>query len=265
MIRIALIGYGGIAATVVETLPQMPGVELAAVLVRPGREQLARERLGDVPLVTSIETLLAEGPELVGECAGHEAVREFGLAILDAGSDLVIASIGALADQALYDRLTEAAARSGARLVLPAGAIGGMDALAAARFGRLDTVRYRSRKPPQAWTGTPAEAICDLATLTAPVVLYRGSARAAAEQYPKNANVAATVALAGLGFEATEVELVADPGVTGNIHEIEAAGDFGHFAITLSGRPSPANPKTSMLTALSMARALGQPGAVVVI
>ena len=141
-------------------------------------------------------------------------------------------------------------------MLLPAGAVGGIDAIAAMRLGGLSSVRYRSRKPPIAWRGTPAENIVDLGKLAAPTILYTGNARAAALNYPQNANVAAAVALAGLGFESTQVELVADPGAPGNVHEIEAEGAAGRFAITLQGKPSRTNPKTSALAALSVARAL---------
>ncbi len=144
--------------------------------------------------------------------------------------------------------------------MLPAGAIGGIDAIAAMRLGGLDAVRYRSRKPPAAWRGSPAEKVADLDKLTSRTVLYRGTAGEAALLYPQNANVAAAVALAGLGFDATEVELVADPEAPGNVHEIEAEGAAGRFAIQLQGKPSRTNPKTSALAALSVARALHQSG-----
>jgi aspartate dehydrogenase len=98
--------------------------------------------------------------------------------------------------------------------------------------------------------------VADLDKLSARTVLYRGTAGEAALLYPQNANVAAAVALAGLGFEATEVELVADPEAPGNVHEIEAEGAAGRFAIQLQGKPSRTNPKTSALAALSVARAL---------
>jgi aspartate dehydrogenase len=96
-------------------------------------------------------------------------------------------------------------------------------------------------------------------------VLYRGHAGEAALLYPQNANVAATVALAGVGFEKTEVELVADPEAPGNVHEIEVEGAAGRFTISLQGRPSRTNPKTSALTALSVARALLNLDATIVI
>ena len=139
---------------------------------------------------------------------------------------------------------------------MPAGAIGGIDAIAAMRVAGLTSVRYRSRKPPAAWRGSPAEKVVDLGTLTQRTVLYKGTAGEAALLYPQNANVAAAVALAGFGFDATEVELVADPDAPGNIHEIEAEGDAGRFAIQLQGKPSRSNPKTSALAAMSVARAL---------
>jgi aspartate dehydrogenase len=165
----------------------------------------------------------------------------------------------------LLARLKAAAQAGKSRILLPAGAIGGLDAIAAMRVGGLTSVRYRSRKPPAAWRGSPAEKVADLASLTQRTVLYTGTAGEAALLYPQNANVAAAVALAGLGFDATEVELVADPQAPGNVHEIEAEGAAGRFAIQLQGKPSRTNPKTSALAALSVARALSNEKAIVVI
>ena len=145
------------------------------------------------------------------------------------GFDLLVISVGALAEPALLERLKTAAREGNSRMLLPAGAIGGIDAIAAMRLGGLTSVRYRSRKPPAAWRGSPAEKVADLDKLTGRTVLYRGTAGEAALLYPQNANVAAAVALAGLGFDKTEVELVADPDAPGNVHEIEAEGAAGPF------------------------------------
>lgn len=253
--RIALIGYGGIAGTVARLLREQAGdrISIAAALIRPGRDAAARERLGDKPiLVEQVADLPAV--DLVIEAAGQEALSQHGVAILERGCDLLVTSIGALADERLYTALT--AACDPAQILLPAGAVGGIDALAAMRLAGLQRVCYRSRKPPVAWAGTPAEQVVDLANLSAAVVFYRGTAARAALDYPKNANVAATVALAGLGFDRTAVELIADPAVSENIHEIEASGASGRFTIRLEGVPSVDNPKTSALTALSVARTI---------
>ena len=124
--------------------------------------------------------------------------------------------------------------------------------MAAARIGGLDKVTYTSRKPPGAWKGTPAEDVCDLDALTEEATLYQGSADEAATRYPQNANVAATIALAGAGFAKTEVRLVADPAAGGNIHQVHAEGAFGAVDIEIRGKPLPDNPKTSTLAAHSV-------------
>ncbi len=254
---VGLIGYGGIAQDVVAVLRETDtGVEITGALCRPGRSAKARSALAGIHIVESLDGLLTGDPVVVAEVAGQQAVADYGPEVLRRGFDLLVISIGALADRDLLDRLKTAARDGNSRILLPAGAVGGLDAIAAMRVGGLHAVRYRSRKPPAAWRGSPAETVADLDKLTGRTVLYRGSAGEAALLYPQNANVAAAVALAGLGFDATEVELVADPDAPGNVHEIEAEGVAGRFAIQLQGRPSRTNPKTSALAALSVARAL---------
>jgi aspartate dehydrogenase len=167
---------------------------------------------------------------------------------------LLVASVGALADQALHDRLVAAAKRNGRKLLIPAGAVAGMDGLAAARLAGIDRVRYTSRKLPVAWKGTHAEKLLDLEQVTAPTEFMRTDARQAATLFPQNANVAATIALAGVGFERTEVSLNADPGAKGNTHLVEVEGPCGTMRIELSNKPFPDNPKTSMLAGLSLLR-----------
>ncbi len=252
----ALIGYGAVARLVIDVLAASDGVRISHVLVREGRRGEVARPAGNGPVpIASLEELDVR-PRLVVECAGHQAVAQFGPAVLSRGLDLAIVSIGALADPAVERALADAAHTGGARLHLLPGAIGGIDALAAAAIAGLDTVSYISRKPPAAWCGTPAELLFDLPGIGRPTTLYEGSAREAARLYPKNANIAATVALAGLGFERTKVRLVADPAAEGNVHRIEAAGRCGQFTIELSGRPLPDNPKTSMLTVYSVVRAI---------
>jgi aspartate dehydrogenase len=267
MTSVGLIGCGGMARDVVAALRASPanGISIVGALARPGRGDEARSKLSDIDIVEAVADLIARGPALVAEVAGQAAVAEHGDAVLRSGVDCLVISVGALADPALLAKLKAAAHDGNSRILLPAGAIGGLDAIAAMRLAGLTSVRYRSRKPPAAWRGTPAEQKVDLGTLTRATVLYKGAAGKAALLYPQNANVAAAVALAGLGFDATEVELVADPAAPGNVHEIEAEGAAGRFAIQLQGRPSRTNPKTSALAAFSVARALLNQRAAIVI
>ena len=253
-LRVGIIGYGAIGAALVRILAQEGAgvVEVVGVLARSQRPMDASR----LALVADLQALLACKPDLIVECAGHGAVDAYGVAALQAGCDLMIVSIGSLSDAAREARLTAAAHASGRQIILPAGAIGGIDWLAAAKLAGLTQVTYRARKAPRAWCGTPAEALCDLGALTQATPIFTGSARQAAHDYPKNANVAATVALATLGFDATQVELIADPAATGNLHEIEATSKAGTLKMNLENRADPHNPKTSLITAYSAARAI---------
>ena len=250
---VLLIGYGAIAQEVLKHIEQGERANIIAVLVRPSRVDEVRQALSDraIEVVSSFDDLTAK-PDLVAECSGHAGVREYGGHALRQGMDFLVISIGVLADADLYAELLAAAEAGNSKLVLAAGAVAGADALAAARVGGLDRVAYTSRKPPGAWKGTPAGDMVDLDTLTQETTLYQGGADEAAIRYPQNANVAATIALAGAGFNVTEVRLIADPAATGNIHQVRAEGAFGAFNIEIRGKPLPDNPKTSTLAAHSV-------------
>jgi len=270
-LRIGIIGYGAIAQDMVAVLTDQAPEALLSILVRPGRESTVRNSLSGVGLredavITSDPgAFLVPSPDVVAECAGHAAVSEYGATVLEADSDLVVSSVGALADPELFDRLKTAASAGGGQLVVPSGAIGGIDVLSAARLSGLTSVRYTGRKPPLAWAGTPAEDANDLQTIKAPTIIFAGTAREAAKSYPKNANVAATLALAGLGMDHTDVTLVADPTTTENVHEFTVSSAAVEASVRLVGKPSPRNPKTSQTTALSIARAVLNRRAAIVI
>jgi aspartate dehydrogenase len=262
--RLGMIGSGGITATVLETLAcELPApLSRLDCLIRPGGRAAAeallqryRGRVADTVAVhEALPALLGCRPQMVIECAGHSAVREHGPAVLAAGIDLAVISIGALSDEVLHTELLQRARDAGARLFLPPGAVGGIDILAAARLSGIRDVVYTSRKPPQAWRGTPAEQLLDLDALTSEALFFEGTARAAARDYPQNANVAATIALAGAGFERTRVRLIADPHARHNVHEVSVRSGCADFHVRIEGKPSPVNPKTSLPTAFSIAR-----------
>ena len=252
--RIGLIGYGAIAKVLLDTLAQhRQDIEVIGIVRRKDGASAPRP----YRFCTDISELLALKPDLIVECAGHEALRAMGPAVLAAGTDLLVASTGALADRATEAALRAAAAQTAAHVILVAGAVGGLDALSAARRSGLTQVLYTGRKPPQAWRGTAAEKIVDLNGITgSAAIVFDGTAREAALRFPQNANVAAAVALAGIGFDDTRVTLLADPGAGGNLHCIEAQGSFGRFRIELEGIALQDNPKTSRLTVGSLAAAL---------
>lgn len=259
-LTLAMVGFGAIGEALARELAGDDRVRLAQVVVSPASLDAAQAACAALALDVRVASTLDLGPEqrpdLVVECAGHAAVLAHVLPALRAGIPCAMASVGALHDAQLLAQLEAAAQEGGTRLQLVSGAIGAIDALAAARFGGLDEVVYVGRKPPLSWTGTPAEQAFDLARLASPQVIFRGSAREAARQFPKNANVAATVSLAGLGLDRTQVELVADPGVTRNVHAVIARGAFGRLELQMENLPLAANPKTSALTVYSLVRAV---------
>lgn len=260
VLRVGLIGFGAMGREVVRLLGQhSERVQITAVLVcsMPDPTPVVR-------VVHTLEALLESNPNIVLECAGHAAVQQYAERVLQAGVNLVVASVGALADAELEARL-RAVTSSGSRLIVPSGAVGGLDALTSARFAGLERVVYTSRKPPRAWLGSPAETILELDSLTEPTVFYTGSAREAVRAYPQNANVAAAVSLAGLGFERTEVHLMADPHAQQNVHQIVAEGAFGRLELTMHGNTLPENPKTSRLAPASLVQAVLRAGSEVLV
>jgi aspartate dehydrogenase len=254
--NVLLIGHGAIAQEVLKRLGPTDEARVAAVLVRPARLDATRAALPDSIEVVSAVRDVTVRIDLAAECAGHAAVVQYGAELLRRGIDFLVISIGALADRGVLQDLESAAREGTAKLLLPAGAVAGADALAAARVGGLAEVVYVSRKPPGAWKGTPGEDIVDLDGLAGEAVLFEGAADEAARLYPQNANVAATIALAGAGFDGTHVRLVADPQAGGNIHQVHAEGAFGAFDIEVRGKPLPDNAKTSSLAAYSVVAAI---------
>ena len=256
--KVALLGYGAIGQEIVKACRLMPaGPQIDTVIVRPAACQQTAHILG--PGIEVCSEVPADTTLLL-ECAGHEAVKTTVLHALRSGVESAIVSSGALSDANLAQDLEQAAIEGQTRLHILSGAIGGIDALAAAQRTGLDSVVYVGRKPPHAWKGTDAERLVNLTALHKPVTFFSDSARLAAAAFPKNANVAATVSLAGIGFDRTQVQLIADPGITDNMHEFHAKGVFGEIQVRLSIKPLAHNPKTSALTVWSVVRFLQSTG-----
>lgn len=261
--RLGLIGYGSIAKQTLAVLASQLATPLDAIICLAKADGLARardmletfgEKLAMQRIVAnSIADFLNAKPDFVAEAAGHEALAANGVAVLEGGRDLIVTSVGALADDDLRLALDRAAALGGAHYALCAGAIGGLEILAAAKLAGLTGLVYTSRKPPSAWHGTAAENLVDLDNLAEPHQFFEGTARIAARDYPQNANVAATLALHGAGLDHTRVRLIADPHVRCNLHEISVRSVCADIDIRIAGVPSPENPKTSMTTGYALA------------
>ena len=193
------------------------------------------------------------------ELAGHAALRCYGPPILRAGVDLMLVSVGALAEPSVEQAIVEAACAGRSRAIVVSGAIGGLDAIAAASVGGLTRVTHTTRKPARALLSTS-----EAAELREPRELFRGSAREGALRFPESINVAAAVSLAGIGLDRTEVCVIADPNVDRNLHEVVAQGEFGELRFEIGNIPTDDNPRTGRLVAMSVvhgaAAASGSPG-----
>jgi aspartate dehydrogenase len=256
MLKVGLIGYGAIAQFAHNAMKDIDAT-LVLVIVRQNKIESTQSVLG--PDVDVAQTLGNARPDIMVDCAGHSALKEHGVEILSAGVPLVTVSIGALANSSLHNQLYAAAQAGSTSLRLASGALGALDALSSARMGNLQSVTYTGSKPPNAWKGSRAEQVLNLDDLTnIPAIHFEGSARDAALLYPKNANVAAAIALAGIGFEKTSVKLIADPTINKNSHEIRAEGDFGNMLFSIEGNTLPENPHTSALAAMSVVKILSE-------
>lgn len=253
-LRVALIGWGAIGTATASYLADAP-VDIVAVGVRDATRQRAPLPGGAIA-ITEPNQLSGLDLDVVAEAAGRESVEPWGRAALSAGVDFIVSSVSAFADPARLDGLRSLAVEHGAAVQIQSGALAGVDALAAARHMGVEEVEHRMVKPPAAWTGTPAEELCDLAELVEPTVFFSASARETADAFPKNANVAMTTALAGIGPDRTRISLVADPSATTNRHEISAQGLFGSLDVVIANNPLPTNPKSSAMAALALARAI---------
>jgi aspartate dehydrogenase len=248
--HIGLIGYGAIGRELAGALLADPSDRYRISLL--ARSSVRPEPDSDRLVCVDDFLTLADPPELVVEAAGQAAVADVVPALLAAGIPVVLASVGALSDDALRARLERLAEDHAASLILPSGAVGGLDYLRAAAIEGATEVRYTSRKPPGAWRDELAARGLKPEEVADEIVLFEGCAREAAKRYPKNLNVAAALAIAGIGMENTKVRILVDPKSSANAHEIEISGPLGRAGFAFVNTPSPGNPKTSRITTRSL-------------
>ena len=251
-LKVAIAGFGAIGQVVARRLDQgMPGLVLAAVASRNvERVRAATAGWRNPPPVESLARL-ADVADIVIECLPAAAFMEVAEPTLRAGRTLMVASVGQLLAQ---PQLKDLAARHGGRIIVPTGALIGLDAVTAAAEGEIRSVTMVTRKPPKGLAGAPhlvANKI-DVENLTAPKLVFSGSAREAVKGFPANVNVAAALSLAGIGPDRTTIEVWADPGLDRNKHTITVDSDSARFSMTIENVPSEENPRTGKITALSV-------------
>jgi len=266
-LRVALLGGGTIARLILDHGRRvgLHGVEIVGIAGRgPASRGVALAAEFGLKYAPDRASLLALRPKVVVEAASHDAVREHLVELLRGGVGVVVLSAGALADDALRRNAEAAAEASGATMYVPSGGIGGLDALKTACLAGVDEASIQVAKPPAAWKGIRyvEEMRFALDGLKAPLTLFEGPAREGVPHFPQNVNIAAVLALGGIGLDRTRLKVVADPGLTLNTHTIRVRGRSGTFTVVLENAPAPENPKTSWLacySALAALQALGSP------
>ena len=255
-LRVGIGGFGAVGRQVAGHLDDgIPGLALAAVSAR----DIARAERAMAAFAAPVPVVglgaLAEAADVIVECAPAAHLLDVAEPALRAGRTLVVISVGALLSA---PHLGDLAQDNGGRIIVPSGALIGLDAVTAAAEGTITSVLLVTRKPPRGLEGASyiAEQGIDLAGLTAPLNVFNGTAREAAAGCPANLNVAAALGLAGLGPDGTRVEIWADPGVTRNTHEIVVTSDSADFSMKIENIPSDGNPRTGKITALSVVAAL---------
>ena len=249
--RVAIAGLGAIGRKIAARLDAgLPGMSLSAIAVRdPARAEIFLATLSRRPPIVALDEL-AQHADIVIECAPTNLLRDIAGPVLAAGKRLVVLSVGALLANPDLERIAE---RSGGQILVPTGALIGLDAVLAAAEGTIHSVRMVTRKPLRSLAGAPflSEHGIDLEGLREPLKIFSGTAREAAAGFPANLNVAVALSLAGIGADRTLLEVWADPTVTRNTHRIEVDSDAASFSMTIENIPSE-NPRTGRITAQSV-------------
>jgi aspartate dehydrogenase len=249
-LRVAVAGLGAIGTKVVEALDRgIDGMVLVAVAVQnPAKHRAFLDGLASKPALLPIEGL-ADVADMVIECAPSSLLRAIVAPFVRAGKTAMVLSAGALLEN---EDLIALAKAHGGQIVVPTGALIGLDAVTAAAEGEIRAVRMVTRKPVRGLAGAPyivANNI-DIESITEPLKIFDGTAREAAKGFPANLNVAVALSLAGIGADRTTLQIWADPALTRNVHRVEVDADSASFSMTIENIPSE-NPKTGRITALS--------------
>lgn len=255
--RVFLLGCGTIGRTLAQAAEGMDRVEETIIFDKyPERVMDFISSLTKACVTDSLDHMA--DADLVVEAASQEAALTAVPLALSMGKDVMVMSVGAFVDDDFRERCRDLALEHGGRIMVPSGAISGADGLHSAAAGGLRKVELTTIKGPRSLKNIPylEEKGVDVDSFDEVTVLFRGSAREAVRNFPRNVNVSATISLLGLGFDDTIVTIAVDPDTEENRHILEAEGDFGSLLAETRNVPFPDNPATSYLAALSAVAAL---------
>lgn len=249
--KVAVIGYGALGRILVDGIREKldGSCQLTGVLVR--HVEQSGKANGDLHFYTDIDKLLEEKPDYVVEIASKEAVAEYGCKVLESGAGLIITSVGALAADEQYEKLSETAARCGSKVYVTSGAIGGFDVMQTISMMGNAKASIQNCKAPVSLNGAPylkGRLLSD----TDVELVFHGTAREAIEGFPNNVNVAVASAVASVGVDAMDVIIESRPGLRDNVHRVQVENDSVKATIEISSRPDRNNPKSSVMTAWSV-------------
>jgi aspartate dehydrogenase len=260
--RILIIGCGSIGSVLAKAVHDMPEVD--KLYVTDMSADYARRLANNLEKAEYVsgkgDQLCKVLPEvdLTVEAASQDAARKYVPFVLENGVDVMVMSVGVFTDEQFKENCFTLAKKHRSHIYMPSGAICGTDGLHAAASAGISEVHLTTRKGPKGLKGAPGLAMrnIDVDALTEATVVYEGNARDAAIQFPKNLNVAATISLLGVGFDHTKVTIICDPAAERNSHTLVVKGDFGELRSETQNVPSPINPSTSYLAALSAVAAV---------
>ncbi|MGM8364068.1 aspartate dehydrogenase [Virgibacillus sp. W0181] len=243
--KVGIIGAGAIATFLMKELNRTKdsNVKVTSVYVRDITKYRALEKSYNVKLYSNITEFLNAHIDIVVEAANIDAAKTL-LPEIIKKKDVVLISIGVLANTSFSQSLYTLAEQNKRLIHLPSGAVGGLDLIQnALAAGTVSEVSITTRKPAHTLVADPGEN---------EAVVFKGKAAEAIKQFPKNINVSIVLSIAGIGMDETNVTIIADPSVQNNIHTINIVGDFGNAELTVTNNPLPENPKTSYLAAMSI-------------
>lgn len=263
LLRVGLIGCGAIGTVLARAIDEGKAgrVKLDWIYdLKPECCEELAEKLQHKPKIArEISEMYADKTtDIVIEAASQDAVKQYSLKSIKSGKDLIIMSVGALADDRLLESLREEAERNNRKIYVPSGAVLGIDGVKSSELGGIQEAILTTRKPPAAlqYSDYLTKNKIKVTGLKRPKVVFDGTAREAVKAFPASVNVAATLSLAGIGFDRTRVRIIADPKITRNIHEIRVRGKSGELITESRNVPFPEVPRTSYLAALSAIRTL---------